>query len=54
VFMRAKVNYSSWKGLKFVDNIVHPTRVSIRTQKTCNAKLAHNYIDMRSWCKLAS
>jgi hypothetical protein len=25
VFMRAKVNRNSWEGLKFVDNIVHPT-----------------------------
>jgi hypothetical protein len=52
--VHVKVNCSSWKGLKFVDNIVHPKRVNIHTQRTCNIKPANNYTNMRSWCKLAS
>jgi hypothetical protein len=54
VLMCAKVSHSSWKGLKFVDNIVHLIGASIRTQRTCNTKLAHIYTNKRSWCKLAS
>ncbi len=54
VHMRAKANHSSWKGLKFVDNIIHPTWASIHTKRTCNTKPTHNCTNKRSWCKLAS
>jgi hypothetical protein len=50
--MCAKVDNNFQKGLKFVDKIIHPTRASIHIERTCNTKLAHNYIDRRSWCKL--
>jgi hypothetical protein len=39
VFMCAKVNCNSWKGLKFVDNIVHPTRACIHSKKIITQNL---------------
>jgi len=37
-----------------MDNIIHLTRACIHTQRTCNKKLANNYTNRRSWCKLAN
>jgi len=48
LLMRAKANCNSWKGLKFVDNIIHPTWASIYTKRTCNIEHVNNCIDRRS------
>ncbi len=37
-----------------MDYIVHLIRASIHIERTCNTKLAHNYTNKRSWCKLAN
>ncbi len=49
-----KVSHSSWKGLNFVDNIIHLTKVSIHTQRTCNIKPAHICTKRKSLCKLTN
>ncbi len=56
VLMCAKMNRNSWKGLKFMDNIVHSIGTCIHTKRTCSTKPTHNCTDKRSWswCKLAN
>jgi hypothetical protein len=48
VHMCAKVNHNFWKGLKFVDNIIHSIGANIHTKRTYNIKLANNYTNRRS------
>ncbi len=54
VFMCAKMNCSSWKRLKFMDNIVYSIGASIHIERTCNTKPTNNCTYKRSLCKLIS